>query len=365
LLLGQFSLSVIVLIAGIIFTQNASFQQKVSYGYDKEKVITVTIQGNQEYERLKNAIIANPRIEQVAVAHNHIGYLSSYPNTITINAVEHRSNIYEVGAGYFTVMGLDILNGRDFMENSGLDAQSAAMVDENFVKKYGLTNPIGTRVMYQEQAYSIIGVVKNHLSSLFDKGGQDKDHFYRMARPEQYQVLVARTDASTILQTQQYIEQQWKNNFPGKPFQSSLQEDIVFSGPNEYNKNLKGTFLFLTVLGCLLSASGIYSLASLNVQKRTKEIGVRKVLGASIAGIVALMNREFALILLLAMVLGGGGGYLLTNALLGDLYVQHIDVSLLTVVLCGLFVFAVGISTTSFTILRAARANPTKTLKED
>ena len=118
-------------------------------------------------------------------------------------------------------------------------------------------------------------------------------------------------------------------------------------------------------MGCLLSASGIYALASLNVQKRTKEIGIRKVLGASVGTIIQLLNKEFTIILALAAILGSSGGYVLTDALLGNLYAQHIEIGLLTIVLCSLFVFAIGIATTSTTILRAATDDPTKTLRNE
>lgn len=124
-------------------------------------------------------------------------------------------------------------------------------------------------------------------------------------------------------------------------------------------------FFFLTVLGCLLSASGIYSLASLNIEKRTKEIGIRKVLGASIISIVQLINKEFVIILLAAMIFGGAGGYALTNALLNEIYATHIDVGVFTIILCGLLIFFIGIGTTSGTILRAAYANPVETLKDE
>jgi ABC-type antimicrobial peptide transport system permease subunit len=363
LLVIQFSLSVIVLIAGIVFTLNAGYQRKISFGYDKEKVVVVSIQGVQEYERLKNAVENNPEVEGVAVTNNHLGYSNSFPHTVKINGEEFNSNIYEVGAGYFKTMGLNHVVGRDFRESSEADLQAAAIVDENFVSKYHLTQPLGTVITYEGQAYQVIGVVKNHLSSFFDKGSPSKDHFYRMAKPQQYNVMVVRTDAGKIVQTQKYLEQQWKKNFPGQPFQSELQEQIVFRGANEYNKNLQHVFLFLTVLSCILSTSGIYSLARLNVQRRTKEIGVRKVLGASLRDIVQLVNREFVMILGLSVFLGGTGGFVLTKSMLSDLYVQHIPVGMVPVVLCSLLVFLIGLSTTSIIIMRAARVSPVLTLK--
>ncbi len=365
LLVGQFTLSVIVLIAGVVFVQNAGYQQRVNFGYDYKNVITVSIQGAQEYERLKNALAAHPDIRSVAVAHNHLGLLNSFPGTIRLGGRALQTNVYEVGAGYFDAMGLPLVAGRDFRENSASDARSAVVVDRNFVRNHQLTRPLGTPITYQGASYLVVGVVENHLSSFFDKGSVHKDHLYRVARPEGYRVLVARTGGGSVAQTQREVTRQWKGLFPGRPFSSDLQEDIVFRGANEYNRNLKRVFLFLTVLGCLLSASGIYSLATLNVQRRTREIGVRKVHGASVMQIFGLLNREFAILLGVAAVLGGAGGFTLTNALLDDLYVYHVPVGPVPVVLSGVLVFGLGIAAAGVSILRAARANPLESLKAE
>jgi hypothetical protein len=362
---GQFSLSVIVLIAGVVFVQNAGYQQRVNFGYDYKKVITVSIQGAQDYERLRNALSARPDIRQVAVAHNHLGLLNSFPGTFRLGGRELQTNVYEVGAGYFDAMGLPLVAGRDFREGSESDYRSAVVVDRNFVRNHQLTRPLGTTITYQGESYLVVGVVENHLTSFFDKGSLHKDHVYRVARPAQYRVLVARTGGGSVAQTQREVTRQWKALFPDRPFSGELQEDIVFRGANEYNRNLKRVFLFLTVLGCLLSASGIYSLATLNVQRRIREIGVRKVLGASTPHIFALLNREFAVILALAALLGGAGGFSLTNALLNDLYVHHVPVGLVPVLLSGLLVFGLGIAAASVSILGAARANPVDSLKAE
>ena len=177
--------------------------------------------------------------------------------------------------------------------------------------------------------------------------------------------MTIRTDPDDILSVRSSVEKEWKRLFPARPFESRLQEDIVYEEAGSYNTNLGKILAFITILGCLLSVSGIYALAGLNVQRRMKEIGVRRVLGASAGSIIQLLNREFAIILGLAAMLGGLGGYALTNALMGSLYVQHIEIGLVTLVLCGLSIFAVGIATTSGTIFRSALKNPTETLKSE
>lgn len=364
LLVIQFSLSVIVLVGGVIFTLNANFQKKVSFGYDLKKILTVSVQSESEYSKLKSAIQQNSKIEEISVTDHHIGW-GSYSNPIKIDTAEFRTHVYEVGDNYFNAMGLKIVEGRDFIRDSKSDAEEAAIVDESFVSFNKLEEPIDTRVTFQEQRYRIVGVVQDHVSNLFRDDGLEEGHFYRAARPEQYHLLIARVDNSDLESTKEFIEEQWKELFPHKPFESQSQEEIVFGGAMETNRNLTQIFLFITILGCLLSASGIYSLANLNIEKRTKEIGVRKVLGATIASIIKLINKEFAIILFLSMVFGGLGGFFLTNILLEEIYATHIEVGFITVVLCSLFIFIIGISTTSGTIFKAAVANPATTLRDE
>ncbi len=364
LLIIQFSLSVIVLVGGVIFTLNANFQKSISFGYDYKKVITVSISGEHEYEKLRSSIQQNSSIEKISVTDHHIGWYS-YQNPIRIDTSEFRTHVYEVGAKYFETMGMEILEGRTFIENSQSDYDEAAIVDASFVKFHNLKNPIDTRVVFQDQPYRIVGVVQDHVSNLFSDDNLEEGHFFRSAKPEQYHLLVARIDPNDFEDTKEYIEGKWKEIFPNKPFELRSQEEVLFEDAMETNRNLTQIFLFITFLGCILSGSGIYSLANLNIEKRIKEIGVRKVLGATVGNILKLINQEFAVILSISMLLGGVGGYFLTKILLDEIYASHIEVGIFTVFFCSLFIFVIGISTTSGTIFRAAVANPATTLRDE
>jgi putative ABC transport system permease protein len=362
LLIFQFSLSVIVFIAGIVFTQNATFQKNMPLGYDKENLLTISVAGEQGYNRLKNSVERNPKIELISGAKNHIGPYSADWETVKIDTMLFETNIYNVGVNYFQTIGLPFVSGRDFREGQ-MDYESGVVVDENFVANHNIVEPIGAKINYNDKPYQIIGIVKNHLSGLKQK--KNSEHVYTLCSPADYSVMVLKTNPTDRLEVISQVEEEWKKLFPGMPFQSHVQEDVIYEEAGGYNTNLRQILLFLTILGCVLSASGIYALASLNVQKKTKEIGVRKVLGASVSSIIRLLNKDFAIILTLGAVLGGAGGYLLTSALMNSLYAQHIEVGMATVILCGLVIFIVGISTTTRTIFKTAMTNPTETLRNE
>jgi putative ABC transport system permease protein len=229
------------------------------------------------------------------------------------------------------------------------------------VKRNGLTDPLQSKITVDGESLTIIGVVSDHLTNL--ESYNTENYIYRLAKPDQYQILIVRAEASTLPQTQRYIQQQWKKIFPGKPLRTDLQQEIVYQEANVYNHNLSRIFFFMTVLGCLLSVSGLYSMASLNMHRRTKEIAVRKVLGASVINVLKLINFEFAVILVIAAFLGGYGGYVLTDALLSDLYAQHISVNVMIVIGGGVIVFVIGMISTSLTIWTTANSNPVDALK--
>src|SRR5688572_4392651 len=132
LLVVQFSLSVIVFIAGIVFTQNACYQKELGLGYDKQNILTVSVQGDKEYELFKNKIAENAEIEGIAGTANHIGPYTARYSTVKLDTTLFQTNVYEVGIGYFDVMGVRLIAGRDFVEGNQTDYESGAIVDENF-----------------------------------------------------------------------------------------------------------------------------------------------------------------------------------------------------------------------------------------
>jgi len=357
LLVIQFGLSTVVLIGGIAFTQNAAYQHQISFGYDKENLITALIQGPREAEALSQALRANPKIEGTSPSVHHFAYINAPERPAMIGGEKFTATVYEVGAGYFSTVGMKLISGQPLNESDTTE-RKAVLVDERFVKHHRLTDPLGATLEVDGEALLITGVVSNHLTDL--KSDNTEDYIYRLARPAEYQILLIRADASTLTETKRYVDAQWKKIFPDKPLTTDMQQHILYT---DENRNLSRIFLFLTVLGAVLSVSGLYAMASLNLLRRTKEIGVRKVFGASVANILKLVNREFAMILSVAALAGGYGGYVFVDTLLDSLYAQHIEVNVGMLVCSGVAIFSAGIIATGVTTWWAASSNPVEALR--
>jgi putative ABC transport system permease protein len=363
LVAAQFALSVIVLIAGIVFIQNTKFQEDIKFGYDKEKLITVRLQGEREFLAMEQALTENPKIVSVAVSDGNFGG-NNYQTPVTVDTAKYDVQAMGVGKNYFETMGLKLFEGRTFNLDNASDENDAIMVNRAFLDRTGLNDPLEKTIILHDKKRVIIGVLENHIDNLFRSGDAEPFVFYPAGKP-QYVNLIVKAERSDIAETQKYLESTWKKLFPTRPFESALQEDIVLKNSKETNANLEKIFLFITILGGLLSASGIFALASLNIAKRTKEIGIRKAVGASVTNIVSLLNREFVIILVSAGILGAVAGFYLTDAMLSQIYKIHVSVGIGTVIVCSMLIFVIGILTTSSTILTAARSNPVDTLRSE
>ena len=360
----QFAISVIVLINGIVFIQNTKYQEQVDYGFAMDDVLSVFIMASQDYEIMKNRLASHPLVRQTSITHHGLGF-NSYPFPVTIDTTDYQVQNIEIGENFFEVMGLKLVSGRLLDMDRANDNTTAMVVNQAFVEEAGLEDPIDQPIMIRGERKRIIGVVENHVDNLY-RSRETEPFVYYGSKPNEYRMMLVRaTSSQSLTMLQDQIESIWEEEFPNRPFESRLQEDMTLGGLRETNANLKKIFIFLTILGGLLSAAGIFALASLNVEKRTKEIGIRKALGASIQHIVTILSKEFSLILLSAAVVGAIGGYFLATLLLDEIYSYHIIVGLVPLLVGGLTLVIVGLLTTGSTVFAAAKANPVKSLRDE
>ena len=164
-----------------------------------------------------------------------------------------------VGKNYFETMGLRLVQGRTFNLENSQDQDEAVVVNKAFLEKTGLTDPIDKIVTLHDIRRHIIGVIENHVDNLYRSKEMEPFIFYPAGK-NQYVNLVVKTEHADLPEIQKYLEKVWKELYPTKPFESKYQEDLVFAGSRELNANLEKIFLFITLLGGLFSASGIFAL---------------------------------------------------------------------------------------------------------
>lgn len=358
----QFAISVLVLINGIVFIQNTKFQEGIDYGYALREVLTVNIQDEQDYHVIKNRISANSDVYEIAITHHALGW--SYPFPIKVDTTEYQVQHIEVGENFFETMGLTLSSGRFLDMRNATDRTHSIVVNQAFLEKTKMEDPLSRYLEVRGEKLRIVGIVENHVDNLFRSKEPEPFVFYG-SKPNEFQLMLVKTDPAKLGALKTHIEGVWKEEFPDRPFESNFQEENVLAGVRQVNNNLKKIFIFLTILGGLLSISGIYALASLNVEKRTKEIGIRKVLGGSVTYLVGLLSREFAIILTIAVLIGATGGYFIATLMMDKIYAYHIEVGAFPLIFGSLVIFLMGILTTAWIIARAAMMNPVKSLRSE
>ena len=325
--------------------------------------MVLDIPGEKTFNILKNEISSHPKIVEISGSYSHIGY-SSWQSPIEIESQIYDTRVMGIGKNYFETVGLNMLSGAGLNSSNDSDEEKSVIVNKAFLEKTSLKNPLGRTITFEGEKRRIAGVVENHFDDL-QRSSEEEPFIFYLLPPEKYQVMVINTQESDLAATFKDMEDTWRELFPNQPFEAQYQEDIVIGAHREFNTNLGKIFLFLTILGTIMSIAGIFSLASLNIARRTKEIGVRKVLGASKGSIVSLINREFVIILSFSAIMGAFGGFFLTDTLMSIIYEYHIAVGIFPVILCALTIFGAGYITTSSSILKAASANPVETLRNE
>ena len=360
----QFAISVIVLIAGISFMQNAKYQESIRFGYDQEQIVSISIQNEREFFALEAKAIANPKVKNVSVSSHQVGW-STYTSPVQYENVDYNVKHIGVHKNYFETMGFSFIMGRSFDTNNVSELGDGLVVSKAFIKFLNIEDdPIGKQITVHGSKKKILGVIDDFVDNVYQTSDPEPFVFYPSIEPY-WQMMIVKAEAQDLKEVNEYLEASWKEMYPTKPYQSNYQEDILLQGTKRNNGNMSKIFLFLTILGCILSVSGIFALASLNVVKRTKEIGIRRVVGGSVSSVIKLLNKEFVIILTISGLLGALGGYYGTEFLLDDFYAFYKSTSIITIVLCALFIFLIGITTTSLTIFKAARANPVDTLRDE
>jgi ABC-type antimicrobial peptide transport system permease subunit len=359
----QFAICITMLIAGIVFSRNADFLRDMDYGYKRDGLVVVSFNNSKEYDLLKDKIQARTNITGYSGTKNHFGYSHEDTNLILDSGnIEIRS--YLVGNRYLKTMGVDLISGRLFREESKTDLDEAVIVNEEYVKKFNLDDPIGEMVNLKEGRRYIVGVVRNIIWNIYSESITIPE-VYMPINEDDYEILIVRANDSSEKEVYAFLEESWKDLIPDRPFTGKYQDDLAYGYAMQDNSNMQQIFYALAILGGILSLTGIFALSSLNVTKRFKEIGIRKVMGASSRKIIVQLNTGFFWTLIISSIAGSVLGYVITNLVLSIIYKYHIEVGAGIMIAGGFIVIASALITTTFTIFKAANTNPAFILRNE
>lgn len=362
LLTMQFAISLTGIVCSFAFTENARFQRDFDLGFNKLGVVYTYVSNRSEYETYRNALIGNPDILSITGSEHHL-YSSGYNDPVKHEDKEIETDIYNVGDDYIKTVGLTLLEGRDFQKDSETDRKESVIITEGLARKLGMKDAIGKEITWMDTVkYYVVGVVRD----IYNNGlWEEMDPvMFKYAKRDNVNHVLLSVPVGKANDVNKYMEAKWKELFPNKIYNGRhMDEELVEA--NTVNNNIVKMFIFLGIVALLLSATGLFTLVSLNIIKKMKEIGVRKVLGASVGNITKVINTEFVIILLLASVLGGFLGAWMGGMLMDSIWDYYQSPTLVSVVISATIMFVASAVSIAYKIYNTTRLNPATVLRDE
>jgi putative ABC transport system permease protein len=359
LLAVQFALSIIAVGTGIVFAENARYQEKMDVGYQMDRLAFVPVASQSQYTVYRDALERDKLIKRVAGSKEHV-YFGWTRKVIESEGKPLEVQLFSVGFGYMETVGFRLKEGRFFDPDKPSDQASSAIVSQKAVEEYGWREPMGKTVEVDSSRYTVIGVVEDfHNRGVWHPIAPA---LFRMANESSFRFLVARLSQPVSPLTTTMLQQTWKNHFPDAPYEG-LYQDFAMEEGISVSHSITTAFTVIGAVALIISTMGLFALVSLRIARRTKEIGVRKVLGAGVASLLHLLNREMVLILLLSAVAADVIGYCAARSLLGSIYAYHSPVGVGALIIADWVVVLVGITTALAQTVRVATANPVVALR--
>jgi len=358
LVVSQFSVSVLLVIMTVVAYKQLHHIRKTELGFAREQIVHIQVndQMREAYQSFKERLLQDPRIINVT-------YASALPHLLfNVNNFEWEGmetdkevelNFLYVDHDYAETFDLEIVQGRDFSEEYPTDATEAYLVNESAVRFMGMTDPIGKRVVLAGREGRIIGVVKNfnHQPLIFEISP-----LVMGIRPSWYYDLLIRISPRDIQGSLAYIERIFKETSPAFPFEYLFLDELfemIYVPLKVMNLILNS----LASLAVFISCLGLFGLASLLLEQRRKEIGIRKVLGASATGVMFLLSKKFLRIVLLADLIAVPVALFAAERFL-NLFVIRTRLDAGVVVATVGVTFVVALVTIGYQVIKTALADP-------
>ncbi|HEY4326740.1 MAG TPA: ABC transporter permease [Mucilaginibacter sp.] len=372
LIVFQFVISIFLIITTVVILQQLSYIRNKDIGYNKSNVVVlpVTYKMHPRVDELKKAIANIPGVENVASANNEPinvgwgdGITTADGRSLTVNALP-------MDEDFIKTMRIKIVAGSDFNQTDVLQIDStnkfknfrySFMLNETAARALGWTpeEAVGKQIS-KNLPGRIKAVVKDfNFKSFHDPIGPlliFLDHFQTQA----LFVRVTGNNTPTIIKS---LEKIWKDRAPERPFEYKFLDDD-YDAMYRVEQRTAGVFTTFSVLAIVLACLGLFAVTAYAVMQRTKEIGIRKVLGAKVSGIILLISKDFLLLVIIAAAIASPVGWYVSNRWLQD-FAYRISVQWWIFIAAGTVSLAVAALTVSVQALKAALANPVKSLKSE
>lgn len=379
----QFTMSIVLIISVVVIAQQMDFLRSAKLGFDKDHVVIVRNLGNltrAEESVFLNSVKELPGIEKAATSGTVLGQgFSTTRLRARGSEQEQQLNFAAVGYDFLEVVGIEIIEGRGFSEQIPADslnngfaggplAQSLGgmVINERAVKEFGLGSPAaGKQLIWSTDGdttyyIDIIGVAKDfHFTSLRN----EIKPFGFLLVPRFVGNFTLKLSGQNLPQTLSAVEELWKSMFPGAPYEYTFLDE-TFAKMYVADVRFQKVFMILVVLGIIIACLGLFALATFSAEQRIKEIGIRKVLGASVAHVVALLSKDFLKLVVIAIILAiPVAAWAMSEWLEGFAY--RITIEWWVYLVSAVAALFIALLTISAQAIRAGLSDPVKSLRAE
>ena len=357
----QFTLATFLIVATIIIYSQFNYLMNFDLGYNDKNIVVIgtTQMDREKLSIFKNELLKNSSIENVTADQGGTQGTIAY-----VNGSEKISfDFKHIDENYFPLFGIPVIMGRNFSKDFSSDTAEAVVINESFAKAAAWKDPLGKQVdfSYMKKKYSVVGIVKDHhYTSLAEK---IEPQLFTMDPRYTFRTVFLKIRPVNTSQTLRYIENTFQSFFPYQPYQYNFK-DVQNAGQYEKEAKWKQIITFGAILTIFISCIGLFGLAALAARKRTKEIGIRKVLGAPVIVIAGKFSSDFLKLVLLGIATALPLARKIMNEWLQD-YPYRINISWWMFGFATVVVLVIALITVSFQAIKAAIANPVKSLRTE
>ena len=367
LVVFQFTTSIILIIGTLVIYKQTHFMLNKKVGFDRDQVML--IQGtntlDNKIEAFKNDLLKSSEIKSATIG----DYLPIAGTKRDGNTFHKEGKIkedigvsaqkWQVDYDYVKTMGMHVIEGRYFSKDMASDSE-ATVINKTMAKKLGLKNPVGQRIENGWQKFTVIGVIEDFN---FESMRQEVTPLCLVLSKYSSTIVSVKISGADTKQAISYASNVWKSFSPNQAFRYTFLDE---SFANMY-ANVQRTgniFTSFAVLAIIIACLGLFALSAFMAEQRNKEIGIRKVLGASVSGITAMLSKDFVKLVIISIIVASPVAWWAMTKWLQD-FAYRISISWWMIAIAGLSAIVIALLTISFQSIKAALTSPVKTLRAE
>jgi putative ABC transport system permease protein len=371
LVTGQFAISIILIVSVVVVNQQLQFMKSKDLGFDRTDILVLPASDHliRNYDSVRERLVRHSGIVNVSMASrvpsgrllDSQGTRAEVNNEIT--PINIRIADIHVSHSFLETFDIDIIQGRNFDFNLASDSTESFLLNESAVRAIGWQNPeeaIGKQFLYGNRRGYVIGVMKDfHFESLH----QSIAPIVFMIPQNRISSVAVKLRAGQRMDVINYLQDEWASLRPDYPFTYYFVEDN-FEQQYAAEKKLGQIFGFFAMLAIIIAVMGLYGLVAFSTQQRFREIGIRKILGSTVSGILALLTKDFLKLIGLGFLIGVPVAWYSMNLWLHE-FAYRIEIGSTAFLIAGGIVFFIAIVTITVQSIKAAMMNPVKSLRSE